>query len=345
LARRLPDGTLECLGRRDPPVKVRGYRIELGEIEAGLARHPQVREAAVLARDEGPGGKRLVAYVVGAAGGPPSPEKLRDFLRDTLPEYMVPASFVALEALPLTPNGKVDRKALPAPSAPVAAERAAPRTATEDILTGVWAEVLGLPQVGTRQNFFELGGHSLLATQVVSRVRRALGVELPLRAIFDHPTVAELARDVDRRRGGAAPADLPPLVPVDRGQALALSFAQQRLWFLSQLEPESPEYNVTLPVRVTGELSPTLLEQSLVALAQRHETLRTTYAAIDGKPAQRIAPDGAPGFQTIDLSALPAAEREAAARREAAAFAERPFDLARGPLFRALAIVLDAREH
>ncbi|HEU4408791.1 MAG TPA: amino acid adenylation domain-containing protein [Polyangiaceae bacterium] len=345
LARRLPDGTLECLGRRDHQVKVRGYRIELSEIEACLARHPRVREAAVLAREGGPGGKRLVAYVVGTAGAPPSPEELRDFLRDTLPEYMVPSSFVALEALPLTPNGKVDRKALPAPAVPAAADRGAPRTATEDLLAGVWAEVLGLKQVGIRQNFFELGGHSLLATQVVSRVRRALGVELPLRALFDHPTVAELSRDIDRRRGDAAPADLPPLVPVPRGQALTLSFAQQRLWFLAQLEPESPEYNVTLPVRITGELSLPLLEKSLVALSRRHETLRTTYAAVDGRPAQVIDPDGTPGFEAIDLSGLPAAEREAAARREAAAFAERPFDLARGPVFRALALSLDARDH
>jgi amino acid adenylation domain-containing protein len=345
LARRLSDGTLECLGRQDDQVKVRGYRIELGEIEACLARHPQVREAAVVAREERSGGKQLVAYVAAAAGETPSPERLRDFLKETLPDYMAPALFVFLEALPLTPNGKVDRKALPEPALPSGADLVAPRTATEDMLAGAWAEVLGLARVGVHQGFFELGGHSLLAMQVVARVRRALGVELPLRALFDHPTVAKLAREIERLRAGASAADLPPLRPVPRGRALPMSFAQQRLWFLSRLEPDSPEYNVILPVRATGGLDLALLEQSFAALVRRHEALRTVYATVDGEPVQTVVEGGAASFEALDLVGEPDDTREAALRRAAAAFAERPFDLVKGPPCRALAIDLGGGEH
>ncbi|KYF66721.1 non-ribosomal peptide synthetase [Sorangium cellulosum] len=347
LGRRLADGTLEFSGRRDHQVKIRGFRIELGEIEARLAQHPEVREAVVAVREERASGKRLVAYVVGEDGAAPAPERLREFLKETLPDYMVPPVFVALPALPLTPNGKVDRKALPAPEAPAVdaggAAGGAPTTPTEEALAGIWAEVLGLEQVPVHAGFFELGGHSLLATQVVSRVRKALGVELPLRSLFDHPTVAELARDVDRRRGpagGAPAAGPPPLVPVPRGGPLPLSFAQQRLWFLAQLEPDSAGYNMTAAVRVEGELDVALLRESLVALVRRHESLRTTFGVAAGEPVQVIAPDAAPEFEVVDLSATPAGERGAAIQRLAADRAERPFDLGRGPLLRVTAIRL-----
>ncbi|WP_437966992.1 amino acid adenylation domain-containing protein [Sorangium sp. So ce260] len=346
LGRRLADGTLEFSGRRDHQVKIRGFRIELGEIEARLGRHPEVREAVVVVREERASGKRLVAYVVGEGGAPPAPERLRDFLKETLPDYMVPPVFVALPALPLTPNGKVDRKALPAPEAPTVdpggAAAGAPTTPTEEALAGIWAEVLGIERVPVHTGFFELGGHSLLATQVVSRVRKALGVELPLRSLFDHPTVAELARDVDRRRGpgGAPAAGAPPLVPVPRQGPLPLSFAQQRLWFLAQLEPDSAGYNMTAAVRVEGELDTALLEESLAALVRRHESLRTTFGVASGEPVQVIAPEGAPAFEVVDLSATPAAEHGAAVQRLAADRAERPFDLGRGPLLRLTAIKL-----
>ncbi|WP_437713070.1 amino acid adenylation domain-containing protein [Sorangium sp. So ce448] len=350
LGRRLADGSLEFSGRRDHQVKIRGFRIELGEIEARLARHPDVREAVVAVREERASGKRLVAYVVGEGGAPPAPERLRAFLKETLPDYMVPPVFVALPALPLTPNGKVDRKALPAPEAPAAdavdaagAAGGAPTTPTEEALAGIWAEVLGLEQVPVHAGFFELGGHSLLATQVVSRVRKALGVELPLRSVFDHPTVAELARDVDRRRdpaGGAPAAGAPPLAPAPRQGPLPLSFAQQRLWFLTQLEPDSAGYNMTAAVRVEGELDLAVLRESLAALVRRHESLRTTFGVVSGEPVQVIAPEGAPGFEVVDLSATPAAERGAAVQRLATDRAERPFDLGRGPLLRLTAIQL-----
>ncbi|WP_437675107.1 amino acid adenylation domain-containing protein [Sorangium sp. So ce131] len=348
LGRRLPDGAVEFLGRRDHQVKIRGFRIELGEIEARLEQHPEVREAVVAVRDERPSGKRLVAYVVGAAGAPPAPEHLRDFLKETLPDYMVPPVFVSLAALPRTPSGKVDRKALPAPESPAAepagAAAAAPRTPTEDVLAGIWAEVLGLDRIGVHASFFELGGHSLLATQVASRVRRALGVELPLRSLFDHPTVAELARDVDQRRarrdGGAAAIEAPPIVPAPRQGPLPLSFAQQRLWFLDQLEPGSAGYNMTAAVRVEGELDLAVLKQSLAALVRRHESLRTTFGVAGGEPVQVIAPEGAPELEVVDVSAMPAAERGAAVQRLAAARAERPFDLGRGPLLRVTAVRL-----
>ncbi|WP_438040318.1 amino acid adenylation domain-containing protein [Sorangium sp. So ce128] len=352
LGRRLADGTLEFAGRRDHQVKIRGFRIELGEIEARLARHPEVREAVVTVREERTSGKRLVAYVVGEGGATPAPERLRDFLKEALPDYMVPPVFVALPALPLTPNGKVDRKALPAPEAPAvdagSAAAGAPTTPTEEALAGIWAEVLGIERVPVHAGFFELGGHSLLATQVVSRVRKALGVELPLRSLFDHPTVAELARDVDRRRapaGGAPAAAAPPLVAVPRQGPLPLSFAQQRLWFLAQLEPDSAGYNMTAAVRVEGELDLAVLQESLAALVRRHESLRTTFGVAAGEPVQVIAPEGAPAFEVVDLSATPAAEHGAAVQRLAADRAERPFDLARGPLLRLTAIKLRDDEH
>jgi acyl carrier protein len=194
LARYLPDGNLEFLGRIDHQVKVRGYRIELGEIEATLTAHPAVREAVVVAREEGAGEKRLVAYVVGEASG----AELRAFVRSKLPEYMVPSAFVALAALPLTANGKIDRRALPAPEGRPEQERAyvAPRTPVEEVLAGIWAEVLRLDRVGVQDNFFDLGGHSLLATQVVSRLREAFSVELPLRALFETPTIMDLAEAI-----------------------------------------------------------------------------------------------------------------------------------------------------
>ncbi|WP_394836402.1 amino acid adenylation domain-containing protein [Pendulispora rubella] len=345
LARRLEDGTLEFIGRRDHQVKVRGFRIELGEIEVRLAEHPGVHATAVLVRAE-----QLVAYVATGAlsqGEPPTGAQLREFLRETLPDYMVPVRFVFLPELPLTPNGKVDRQALPSPD--VAAEGATaaielPRTPTEDVLAGIWGEVLGRERVGIDESFFELGGHSLLATRVVSRVRHAFGVELPLRSLFDHPTVAELARDIDARRT----ADLvkaPPLVSVPRDNPLPLSFAQQRLWFLAQLEPDSAEYNMTAAVRVTGDLDLALFERSLAALLARHEALRTSFAPNNGEPVQVIAEGAKVPFEAFDLSDTPASEQEARVQRIAAEHAGRPFDLGRAPVIRVAAAKLGAGEH
>ncbi|HEX6863771.1 MAG TPA: amino acid adenylation domain-containing protein, partial [Thermoanaerobaculia bacterium] len=334
--RRLADGTLEFLGRLDHQVKIRGFRIELGEIEEALGEVEAVREAVVVAREDRPGDRRLVAYVVGDV----AVEELRQSLRDRLPEYMVPAAFVILEALPLTPHGKVDRKALPAPEQPASGSALAPRTPVEARLAGIWAEVLGLDQVGADDHFFELGGHSLLATQVMSRLRGAFGVELPLRDLFVAPRLSDLAARIEG--AGAGPL-APPLVPVPREGDLPLSFAQQRLWFIDQLEPGSPLYNMPVALRVEGPLDAAVLAQCLGEIVRRHEALRTVFAAPQGTPVQGIRPAEPFALPVVDLSGLPDAEPQALAlaREEAG----RPFDLARGPLLRGLLLRLGERDH
>ncbi len=338
--RRLASGELEFLGRMDQQVKVRGFRIEPGEIEARLREHPGVREAAVLAREDAPGQPRLVAYVVGEAGA----EALRAHLGRSLPEHMVPGVFVALEWLPLTPNGKLDRGALPAPERGAEAEYVAPRTATEEVLAGIWAEVLGVERVGATASFFALGGHSLLAMRVVSRVREVFAVELPVRALFETPGVAGLGERVDAlRRAGLPP--LPPLVPAERRGALPLSFAQERLWFLDQLEPGSDFYNVPMALRLRGALDAGALERALGEIVRRHEVLRTAFPERDGAPVQEVAPFAGFALPVEDLSGLGEAAREAEVRRRAAEDAARPFDLAAGPLLRLGLLRLGDAEH
>ncbi|HEU4881191.1 MAG TPA: amino acid adenylation domain-containing protein, partial [Longimicrobium sp.] len=334
-------GVLDYLGRLDEQVKVRGHRIELGEVEAVLAAHPAVRGCAVLLREDVPGDPRLVAYAAGEADA----GELRAHLRRALPEHMVPAAVVVLDALPLTPNGKLDRRALPAPEyAESAGEAAAPRTPVEEVLAGIWGQVLRRDAVGIHQGFFELGGHSLLAMRVVSRVREAFAVELPLRALFEDPTVAGLAARVEAlRRAGAGP--LPPVAPAPRDRALPLSFAQERLWFLDRVEPGTPLYNVPAATRLHGELDAGALERALQALVRRHETLRTRFPESAGSPVQAVAPVGPFALEVEDLSGLDPAAREAEAARRAAADAAQPFDLAAGPLFRARLLRLGAREH
>ncbi|MFL6233221.1 MAG: amino acid adenylation domain-containing protein, partial [Thermoanaerobaculia bacterium] len=346
LARRRPAGLLEFLGRVDAQVKVRGFRVEPGEIEAALLAHPDVAEAAVVARP-GPGGElSLAAYCVPAAGAAPGIASLREHLAALLPAYMVPAAFAVLPEMPLGPTGKVDRARLPAPEAPAFDAGEAPRTALEEIVAGVWREVLGLPAVSRSVSFFELGGHSLLATQVVSRLRAATGAELALREIFQHPTVAELAAAVEAAlSGGAAASAAPPIRPVPRDQDLPLSFAQERLWFLDRLAPGHAGYHIPLVLAARGELSLPALEAALGAMVDRHEALRTTCEARGGRPAQRVAPPARRALPRVDLSGLPEGIREAAARRLVEAMVVRPFDLQRGPVLRALALRLGPREH
>jgi amino acid adenylation domain-containing protein len=372
LARFLPDGRLDFLGRIDGQVKVRGFRVEPGEIEAALVRHPAVAAAAVLAPAdlEAPGERRLVAYVVPAAGvEDATPGELRAFLAGLLPAHLVPATFVALPALPLTANGKVDRAALarlaPAARPASAAPGELPRTPAEEILAGIWAEVLGVERVGVEDDFFALGGHSLAAMRVVSRARAALGVELPLRALFAAPTVAGLAAAVERGLLGEERPPAPPLVPVPREAEgrpvkaaegrpvkeaegrpveLAPSFAQERLWFLDQLDPGRATYNIPAAFRLQGALAPARLAASLGIVVLRHESLRTSLPAVDGRPVLAIAPAEAPfPLPLVDLAGLP--ERETELRRLSAAEARRPFDLARGPLLRAALLRLGPREH
>ncbi|HEV3049322.1 MAG TPA: amino acid adenylation domain-containing protein, partial [Longimicrobium sp.] len=334
-------GELEFLGRVDAQVKVRGFRIEPGEIEATLRRHAAVRECVVVARGDASGGARLVGYIVGEA----DPDALRAHLRRSLPEYMVPSAFVFLKALPLTPNGKLDRQALPAPEYAADADRyVAPRTPVEEVLAGIWAEVLRLDRVGVEESFFDLGGHSLLATRVVSRVRDVFAIELPLRALFEGPTVAELAGRVEEMRRAGLPV-LPPVVPTGRTGALPLSFAQERLWFLDRLEPGSTTYNLPAAWRLGGALDQAALERALGEIVRRHEVLRTTFREANGSPVQVIAPFGGFALPVEDLSGLDEADREAAVRRRALEEARRAFDLSAGPLFRAALLRLDAEDH
>jgi amino acid adenylation domain-containing protein len=368
LARYWPDGSIEFLGRLDHQVKIRGFRIELAEIEAVLTQHPAVREAAVLAIEDVPGEKRLVAYValqhsetmkICGTGYQPVPQifggELRNFLRQKLPEYMTPSVFIELEALPLTPNGKVDRRALPSPdlNRPDLTESyVAPRTLIEEALAGILSKVLGVSQVGIHDSFFDLGGHSLLATQALSRVREAFQVELPLRSLFEAPTVAGLAERVEAAMRAAHGLQSPPIKRVSRDGRLPLSFAQQRLWFMDQLEPGNPAYNMPGAIRLSGELNIAALERSLNEIVRRHESLRTTFATVAtayGQPEQIIAPFAPLTLPVLDLSELSetkaGTEMEAQAGRLVAEEALRPFDLSRGPLFRLLLLRLGATEH
>jgi amino acid adenylation domain-containing protein len=349
IVRHLPEGNLEFLGRLDEQVKVRGYRIELGEVEFVLAQHRSVREAVVVAQAEAAGDKRLVAYIV--TEGQAASEligELRGFLKEKLPDYMMPSAFVMLNALPLTPNGKVDRRALPSPDVSgvrVEGEYLPPNTPVEALLARVWAEVLGVERVSLADDFFELGGHSLLATQVVTRLREALQVELPLRELFTHPTVAEFAHSIEQalREGNGITG--PPIERVSRDGELPLSFAQQRLWFVDQFEPESTAYHLPVAVRLRGALDVAALERSLSEIVRRHEVLRTVFKSIEGRPTQCILPAVALPMPLTDLSALDEAEREARAIALCMAETARPFDLEHGPLVRASLLRLGQSEH
>jgi amino acid adenylation domain-containing protein len=345
LARWSPDGELEFLGRIDQQVKIRGFRIELGEVEIALEIHPEVERAVVMA---GSDGQSLDAWIVTST--PIAFEALRVFLRARLPEYMVPGLFVPLGRIPMTPNGKVDRRALAAlrPRPALQGDRLPPRTPSEEILAGIWERVLKIEGMGGRDNFFDLGGHSLLATQVISRVREAFAVELPLRALFEAPTLAGLARRIDAARTGEKGiAAAPALLRVSRQGSLPLSFGQQRLWFLDQLESGSVAYNMPSAVRLEGHLDLAALTYSLDEIMRRHEALRTVFRlpAGEDEPKQQIL-DATPVFLSrTDLDALPREAREAEARCRIAGESRRPFDLSRGPLLRAVLFRLSDQEH
>jgi amino acid adenylation domain-containing protein len=373
LVRRLPDGALEFLGRTDHQVKIRGFRIEPGEVEAVLREHPAVRAALVAAvHDPGTGARRLTAWWVRRMehGGTGDTE-IRAALRARLPEPMIPAVFIEMAELPLNASGKVDRSRLPRPDRPEAA-REAPRpaadgsgsaaTPVQELLAAIEAAVLGRERVGLHDSFLDLGGHSLLATQLVSRVREAFGVDLPLPAVFEEPTVAGLAARVEALLRADRRTELPPLEPVlhDGGaQAFPLSFAQERLWFLDQIDPGSPAYNVPLAVRLTGALDPAALAGALAALIARHEALRTRFAppqSAAGHPVQIVDPPGTSGFHlsVVDLAglALPDALSEGSwsalgglVRGLGQEEAVRRFDLATGPLLRATLLRRGPAEH
>ena len=389
-------------------MKVRGFRIELGEVEAALDRHSAVREVAALVREDSPGDKRLVAYVVQNGAQELDGTDLRVFLRNTVPDHMIPSIFVFIEALPLTPTGKVDRRALPAPDEirpELEDAYTAPRTPLEEVLAKIWTDLLGLERVGVTDNFFDLGGHSLKATQLVSRVRDVFRVELPLRGLFEMPTVEGMCRSIvayetepgqsekiarilkriadmsdDEDPGNVGeqtpgreeikamenkerPADKDELLAYllqEEGIApsgsqtiprrknpdeLPLSFAQERLWFLDQLAPGSPFYGIPTAVRLQGPFDVSLFNEIINEIVRRHDALRTTFAAVDGQPTQVVSPPGPMAISLVDLRALPETGREAEVQRLAAEEAQRPFDLAQGPLLRLTLLRLGAEEH
>ncbi len=347
LARWINGGTLDYVGRIDQQVKIRGFRVELGEIESILQRHESVGEAVVVMREDTPGDQRLVAYVTSAADRRPEAGELIEYAKERLPVYMVPALVVVLEKLPLTANGKIDRKALPAVEWGGAIDEGAnARTPVEEVLAGIWARTLGLEEVGIYDNFFDLGGHSLLATQVMSRVREAFGVDLPLRALFEASTVAGLGLHIENLLHIGVQTSMPPLHKVGREQPLPLSFAQQRLWFLYQMAPGNAAYNLPEAVHLQGALDAIALEESLNDLIARHEILRTTFPlSEDGEPVQSIAPKLRVRLESVDVSSLPTAERQSGWQRQARAEEETAFDLAHGPLVRARLVRLDEQQH
>src|SRR5471032_806619 len=343
LARYLADGRIEYLGRNDFQVKVRGFRIELGEIESRLGNCAGVKEAVVIAREDRPGEKRLVAYVVAQPEANLDAAGLRAELAPQLAEYMLPSAFVILDALPLTPNRKLDRKALPAPAddAFASREHVAPQGATETALAQIWQNLLNLQQVGRHDHFFDLGGHSLLAMRLISQVRQRLGVELSLADIFAQPELAALAQVLTQAAGSSQP----PIVPVSRAQALPLSFAQQRLWFLAQLDGGSSAYHIPAGLRLRGVLDRIALKRALDRIVARHESLRTTFVQLQGHDAeQRIAPADI-GFN-LQLHVLAGqAEAEEELLSIAAEEARESFDLLRGPLVRGRLVRMADDDH
>lgn len=459
LVRYLPDGNIEFIGRIDHQVKIRGFRIELGEIETQLEKYAEIKEAVVLAREDTPGNKRLVAYCIPKSAQPmveneqrsqlripfnsqafldvdsidtiqirtedlslggvriskdsaghnfngvkqirftfqlpgsaekieleshlvwengnriglafdniPSVEKsaiekiisqlhgddqvsireLRNYLADSLPEYMVPTAFVMLDEMPLTATGKIDRRALPAPSqerTDLQAEFVAPRNPAEEILAGIWSQILEVNQIGVHDNFFEVGGHSLIATKLVSRIRDAFEVELPLRALFEQPTIAGLANVIEETRHKEQNLNIPPIRRVSREELLPLSFGQQRLWFLDQLTPGSSLYNIPDVLRLNGELNIPALELSIQEIVRRHESLRTTFLTTEGQPQQVIHAEVTFNLPVIDLQKTPPKERPAAARHLIKEEAQKPFDLSKGPLLRVSLLRLSPIEH
>ena len=335
LASWYPDGTLRYLGRIDHQVKLRGFRIELGETEAALRQCEGVREAAVMVR-EVQGDKGLVAYVTAKDGTRLDATRLRGALQHSLPEYMMPSAFVMLETMPLTANGKLDRRALPAPDdRPAEESYVAPRNATEEILAGIWTRVLRRERVSVHDNFFVIGGHSLLATQVITRIRAVFAIELPLRRLFEYPTVATLAQVIEKQEQGGL---IPEIRPVSRETDLLLSFAQQRLWFAHQLNPGSPAYNIPLTVRLQGPLNTEALEEALREIVRRHEILRTRYEAVEERVLQRIELECDVPLRLDDVSGLLEAERDVAVKERLRKEVLTPFDLKAAPMLRAFLV-------
>jgi amino acid adenylation domain-containing protein len=346
LARYLLDGQIDYIARADNQVKIRGYRIELGEIESVLRQLQAIKDVVVVVREDEPGDKRLVAYLTPAGQFEAPNDELRSYLQDKLPDYMRPAAFVWLQQMPLTRNGKIDRKALPAPTYPITQSGSGePLTPVEEIIINIWASLLKQERISVDDNFFDLGGHSLLATLLISKLRSVFDVELPLQMIFEAPTVKELAAGVQQKKRIGLSAGSAPITPADRNQPAPLSYAQQRLWFIDQLEPESEAYNLPTATRLTGNLNFIALEQSFNEVVRRHETLRTTFQSQGERPVQVIGAAEPASLSVIDLSGLSQDQREFMARQLATEESRRPFDLTRGPLLRVRVMRLSEADH
>ncbi len=345
LVRRLPDGTLDYLGRVDNQVKVRGYRIELGEVEARLSEHPSVKKAVAVLREDVPGLPYMAAYFI-SSNPALTGHTLQSFLKERLPDYMIPSAFVMVRAFPVTPGGKVDRRALPAPERGGQGEDyTPPSTPTEEIVAGIWKEVLGLEKTGIYDNFLEIGGHSLNATQVVSRVCRVFPIELPLRTVFDYPTLKELSARIDSALLSSQLDIIPPMEPEKREGSAPLSFAQERLWFLDQLVPGNPFYNIPMAFRINGILDIAALEQVFREVTRRHESLRTSFVSGRGEPVQVIRESSGLIISAVDLSGLPEESLEPELKRLAHQEALRTFDLACDPLIRVTLLTCSEKEH
>ncbi|MBT4837958.1 MAG: AMP-binding protein, partial [Methylococcales bacterium] len=345
LARYLPNGELEYLGRIDHQVKVRGYRIELGEIESCLNNHHAITSCHVMVREESRD-KRIVAYIISSHDEIDLSE-LRDFLKDHLLTYMIPSAFVELSEFPLTANGKLDAQALPAPSYSAQSHQhlfEAPSNPIENILLEIWQTILELEQLGIHDNFFELGGHSLLATKVISNIRDKLRLELPLRALFENPTIAGIATHLERlvEINSTELLQLEPIKPVARDQKLPLSFAQERLWFLESFEPNQSAYNIPASIRLKGDLDVAALKYALQQMVNRHESLRTLFESQNGVPSQNILPSMIFDLSVVDIIGEDNQKKMNHLVQECARL---PFNLTEGPLIRALLMVIDDNEH
>ncbi|TAE53139.1 MAG: amino acid adenylation domain-containing protein, partial [Nostocales cyanobacterium] len=345
LVRYLENGNIEYIGRSDNQVKIRGFRIELGEIENAISQNEDVQTSVVVVRENNPGYKQLVAYIV--SENTLETSEIRQYLKGKLPEYMIPSAFVYLESLPLTPNGKVDKRALPLPTinAEIADNYVAPRTPTEEILAAIWQQLLKVENVGINDNFFELGGHSLLATQLISRIRSSFQIELPLRSLFTTATLRELAELIQQKQQEKADIVYTPILPRGENAELQLSFAQQRLWFLNQLEPDNSSYNIPVALRLQGNLEFAALEKSFTEIISRHQALRTNFTAGEGTAKQVISTGEKWQLSVIDLQNLDKETQEKTVQELVIEQGIKPFNLANEFSIRASLIVLSETEY
>ncbi|GAX42390.1 amino acid adenylation domain-containing protein [Tolypothrix sp. NIES-4075] len=348
-ARYLADGNIEFLGRIDNQVKIRGFRIELGEIEALVSQHPKIQGSIVTVREDVPGDRYLVGYVVPLTGQEITDNEMRNFLKVKLPTHMVPSAFVILDALPLTPNGKIDRRALPAPDRNSLIKEdnfVPPRTATEKACSDIWCQILGLKRIGIHDNFFDLGGHSLLVSQVLGYCWQEFSVELAVRQFFQAPTVADLATVIEQYQNQGINVSNYKIIPQRINQkSVPLSFAQQRLWFLEQLEPRNANYHICEVVRINGSLSVTALQQSLDAIVACHEVLRTNFILEDGSPVQVINAAQVVELTFVDLQDYLPTERQTQVQRHLQQESQRPFNFSKDLMLRGCLLQIAPQEH